>query len=115
MTEQENISETTRKLTIGLLEIILKYNIFEFDKEKYIQNIGTAMGTEPAPPYANIFMANKIDPKIIEIAKTFAERGENPIKPNFLKGRQNAAKRRDISFSTATENYAVVHTEKVLW
>ena len=36
------------------------------------------MGTRAAPSYANLFMARKIDPKIIELATTLAN-GSNPI------------------------------------
>ena len=55
-------------LILELLELILTKNIFEFDNKLYIQNIGTAMGSKPAPDYANIFMSF-IDKKIAEIAK----------------------------------------------
>jgi hypothetical protein len=48
---------------IELLEHVLKLNIFEFNSELYIQNIGTAMGTKAAPTIANIFMA-EMDEKI---------------------------------------------------
>ena len=54
---------------IRLMEIILKYNLFEFNGEMYQQQIGTAMGSRPAPSYANIFLARKIDNQIINIAK----------------------------------------------
>ena len=63
---------------VKLLEIVLKHNIFEFDEELFIQLIGTAMGTRPAPSYANIFMARKIDNKIEELAKK--DDNENHIK-----------------------------------
>ena len=36
---------------------VLENNIFEFKKKKYIQLIGTAIGTGGAPTLANIFMA----------------------------------------------------------
>ena len=61
-----------------MLEIVLRYNIFEFNKELFIQLIGTAMGARPAPSYANIFMAKKIDPLIQELAKN-VEGGEDPL------------------------------------
>ena len=63
---------------VKLLEIVLKHNIFEFDEELFIQLIGTAMGTRPAPSYANIFMARKIDNKIEELAKK-----ERLVEPYF--------------------------------
>jgi hypothetical protein len=42
---------------IELLKLVLECNIFEFDREFYLQLLGTAMGTRVAPTYANIFMA----------------------------------------------------------
>ena len=65
------------------MEIILKFNIFEFDKEFYIQLIGVAMGCVPAVSFANIFMAKKIDPKILEAAMKFSSNNSNPV--TFLK------------------------------
>jgi hypothetical protein len=40
------------------LEFILKYNVFKFMDQLYIQTKGTAMGTPVAPQYANIFLDN---------------------------------------------------------
>ena len=57
---------------VRLLEIVLSENIFEFADELYKQNIGTSMGTNPAPPFANNFMA-KVDKHILEIAKQLKE------------------------------------------
>ena len=34
---------------LELLDLVLKYNIFEFDGELFLQLIGTAMGTRAAP------------------------------------------------------------------
>ena len=42
---------------VKLLKLVLESNIFEFNREYYIQLLGTAMGTRVAPTYANIFMA----------------------------------------------------------
>ena len=43
---------------IKLLRLVLQSNVFEFNKEFWIQLLGTAMGTRAAPTYANIFMGN---------------------------------------------------------
>ena len=64
-------------LILELLELLLKNNIFEFDSKLFIQKIGTAMGSKPAPDYANIFMS-EIDKKIVEIAKNNFQ--VNPVK-----------------------------------
>ena len=57
----QNHSQFSTEFIIRLLELVLEYNIFEFDGEYYQQLIGTAMGSRLAPSYANIFLANKID------------------------------------------------------
>ena len=69
-------SEVPTDFIIRLLEIILKYNIFEFNDELYLQLIGTSMGTRPAVSYANIFMARRIDNRISTLA-TQIENGNN--------------------------------------
>ena len=58
--------------------MVLKNNIFEFNSDLFLQLIGTAMGSKPAPSYANIFMAKQIDPKIRKLAKEM-EGGRDPI------------------------------------
>ena len=57
--ELENRSDKTipTDFYIKLLKLVLESNIFEFDREYFIQLLGTAMGTRVAPTYANIFMA----------------------------------------------------------
>lgn len=53
---------------VQLMQLILQYNLFTFHDATYKQLIGVAMGTHPAPPYADIFMDRKIDRKIIDLA-----------------------------------------------
>jgi hypothetical protein len=53
-TEEQHVSD---RLLRTLLEIVLHYNLFEFDGKLYIQKYGTAMGTKAAPSYASIFLA----------------------------------------------------------
>ena len=62
-------SDIPVEFLMRVLEQVLTLNIFELDKQLYIQKIGTAMGTVCAPPYANIFM-NKIDNLIKNLAKS---------------------------------------------
>ena len=42
---------------LDLLELSLKNNDFQFNRETFLQTKGTAMGKKYAPSYANIFMA----------------------------------------------------------
>ena len=39
-----------------LTELVLKCNVFEFNKKYFIQTSGTAIGTKLAPGYANLFL-----------------------------------------------------------
>ena len=81
---KEALDERTDKsvptdFIMKLLEVILQYNIFEFNQELFIQMIGCAMGAVPSVSYANIFLAKKVDPKIIEAAKKFKQNGEDSL------------------------------------
>jgi predicted GIY-YIG superfamily endonuclease len=40
-----------------MADLVLKNNVFEFNKEYFLQTSGTAIGTKMAPAYANIFMS----------------------------------------------------------
>ena len=53
---------------IKLMKLILYHNIFEFPESYQKKNIGAAMGSQPVPHYANIFMS-KIDRKIEDLAE----------------------------------------------
>ena len=71
--EREN-QEIPSEYIVRLLEVILENNIFEFNQEKFTQNIGTGMGQPPAPPYADSFMAKKIDPAIRALANKYSDK-----------------------------------------
>ena len=64
-----NNPEVPTEFLTKLMEIILKNNIFNFHDEMWRQEVGCAMGSKPAPSYANIFMAKKIDDAIIIAAQ----------------------------------------------
>ena len=64
-----NKQEVPQDLILKLMEILLKHNIFTFDEQHFRQEVGAAMGSPPVPSYANIFMAGKIDTKIMEASK----------------------------------------------
>ena len=68
-------SGTPTEFIVRLLELTLQYNIFKLSDQLYRQIIGAAEGSRPAPPYANIFMARRIDCEIINILKVYAATG----------------------------------------
>ena len=61
--ENKQISSDT---LAELAEIVLKNNIFEFDEKTFKQKRGTAIGTQFAPPYAILYMAD-LEEKLLEI------------------------------------------------
>ena len=67
--EKHSSDKIKNNFILELLSLILKHNIFEFDSKLYRQVIGTAMGSKPAPDYANIFMA-EIDEQILNLASS---------------------------------------------
>ena len=67
--EEQSNSTVPGKYIARLLEIILQHSVFAFDKELYQQKVGTSMGTKPAPSYADIFIARKVDRRFFEIAE----------------------------------------------
>ena len=81
LNERQTVGVPTPFLT-RLLELVLQENIFENDSKLYRQQIGTSMGSKPAPDYANIFMARVMDPQINVIAQKYTE-GNIPL--NILK------------------------------
>ena len=62
--------EVPTDFLIKLLELLLKFNIFEFDEKFFNQLLGTSMGTKAAPNYADIVMAY-MDKKVLEAAAKF--------------------------------------------
>ena len=65
---------------LKLMEVILKNNLFKFHEGLYRQEIGCAMGTKPAPSYADNFMARRIDQKIMDLAKKYGKLNETSLK-----------------------------------
>ena len=55
------------------MKLVLQYNLFTFHDAIFKQLIGVAMGTHPAPPFSDIFMARNIDSKIRQIAEGCVE------------------------------------------
>jgi hypothetical protein len=67
-----------------MMEIVLDWNLFEFHEAEYIQKVGVAMGIHPAPNYADIFMAKRVDKKIIEIIELSKKAHEEHNTPMLL-------------------------------
>ena len=61
------------------MEIILKNNLFIFHEELWRQEIGCAMGTKPAPSYADNFMARRIDNMITSLAQKHGINNKSPL------------------------------------
>ncbi|CAJ0946012.1 unnamed protein product [Ranitomeya imitator] len=57
LTEHTDFSPDQLQFCVDLLSFVLHKNFFMFGDQYYIQRTGTAMGSNMAPPYANIFMA----------------------------------------------------------
>ena len=63
-----------------LMELLLQHNLFEFNLSTWRQKIGTAMGVHPAPNYANIYLARRIDRQIKELSEQCLENGGLQLK-----------------------------------
>ena len=66
---QETLEERAHKevpshFITKLMELTQTSNIFEFNQDLWIQLVGVAMGIHPAPSYANIYLARRLDEKI---------------------------------------------------
>ena len=79
--ENRDNPEVPNQFLVKLLDLVHKWNIFEFDEQLFQQLIGWPMGTRVAPNLADIFMA-RLDKLILECAAKFGE-GVYPIM--FLK------------------------------
>jgi hypothetical protein len=81
---EELEEQTNHKIPPGfiarLMELILKHNIFEFHGVLWRQLIGTAMGTPPAPSYANIYIARRMDGEIKKIGFKYGKNGLSALK-----------------------------------
>ena len=66
--DERKKKDVPTEFIIELMKMILNHNLFSFHDAVYRQLIGSAMGSETAPSYANLFMARKIDSKIKSLA-----------------------------------------------
>ncbi|CAJ0935795.1 unnamed protein product [Ranitomeya imitator] len=58
LNDTTEFSSDLKEFCVALLTLILTKNFFLFEDDFFIQLNGTAMGSNVAPPYANIFMAD---------------------------------------------------------
>ena len=56
-----SFGEVPHNVIMAALTIIMRNNLFAFGDTFWLQLIGTAMSTSPAPDYTNIFFAVKED------------------------------------------------------
>ena len=62
---------------VSLMDLVQKLNIFEFhDGQLWKQIIGVAMGIHPAPSFANIYLARRLDGAIRDISEKYGENGQ---------------------------------------
>ena len=78
--EERIVKDISTDFLTSLMELIQRHNIFEFHDSLWRQIIGTAMGSHPAPPYANIYLAKRIDEKLTALSKTFQNKGKGFMK-----------------------------------
>ncbi|CAJ0916116.1 unnamed protein product [Ranitomeya imitator] len=54
--EDANTDKRSQELCLALLNIVLRENFFRFEDDFFVQTCGTAMGSNVAPAYANLYM-----------------------------------------------------------
>ena len=59
------------------MELTQTSNIFEFNQDLWVQLIGMAMGIHPAPSYANIYLARRLDDHIAALGERYCTNGKS--------------------------------------
>ena len=68
--DERKEKEVPTDFLVSLMDLIQTCNIFEFhDGQLWKQLIGVAMGIHPAPSFANIYLARRIDRKLRNLEK----------------------------------------------
>ena len=76
--EERTDKNIPSQFLVKLMDLIQKYNIFEFhDGQLWKQLIGVAMGIHPAPSFANIYLARRLDTLISRLAEKYGEQGKS--------------------------------------
>ena len=59
------------------MELTQSANIFEFNQDLWKQLVGVAMGVHPAPSYANIYLARRLDDQITALDIKYGSGGKS--------------------------------------
>ena len=79
--EEREVKAIPSYFLVELMNLIQKYNIFEFhDGQLWKQLIGVAMGIHPAPSVANIFLARRIEKFITQLGKKYGRNNKSAFK-----------------------------------
>ena len=70
--ETRDNPEVPTEFIVKILDLVMKWNVFEFDQQMFIQLLGVAMGSKMSPNLADIFMA-VIDSLIFKAASAFVD------------------------------------------
>ena len=76
--EDQNDTKIPTDFIVKLMNLIQNSNIFEFhDGQLWQQLIGVAMGIHPAPAFANIYLAKRLNIQITKLAEKYGEKGNS--------------------------------------
>ena len=63
------------------MDLIQKYDIFEYHDGQLLKQLyGVAMGIHPAPSFANIYLARRLDKIIADLGNKYGENGKSAFK-----------------------------------
>ena len=76
---EERLDKTVpTNFIVKLMELVQSHNIFEFhDGMLWRQIMGVAMGIHPAPSFAHIYLARRLDRLIMELGVKYGENGKS--------------------------------------
>ena len=73
--EERPAKQVPSEFLVKLMDLIQKFNIFDFhDGQLWKQVYGLAMGIHPAPSFANIYLARRLDNSIKELLTKYADK-----------------------------------------
>ena len=75
--EEIKLEDIPSSFITKLMELTQNSNIFEFNQDLWIQLVGVAMGIHPAPSYANIYLARRLDEHIAAVGEKYGTNGKS--------------------------------------